>query len=135
MDSMLLLMDMLLVIRKMNWFKDFAFWSYVVRTKACFANLLIFISATCIWISAGYSRIMNWLFQHPVITWFGFLQLFPSFIAGTIHMPDFVTSVSSLDLRWSGFSSNIGILLFYVAISKQNLSSDTECGLYVSECT
>ncbi|XP_053400990.1 uncharacterized protein LOC123541000 [Mercenaria mercenaria] len=51
--------------------------------------------------------------------------------AGTITLPDFINSNKTLDVQWNGYTSNVGIMLYYVAISDHQNTSSGDCRRYV----
>ncbi|KAK6174798.1 hypothetical protein SNE40_013376 [Patella caerulea] len=51
--------------------------------------------------------------------------------AGDIDMPDFVKDNTVLDIQWDGFTSKVGILMYYLALSTNNNASDMECRQFI----
>jgi len=49
-------------------------------------------------------------------------------------MPRFVPSKSEVEIKWRGFSSNVYILLYYVALSTEMNVTAGDCRRYVSFC-
>jgi hypothetical protein len=47
-------------------------------------------------------------------------------------MPDFVNSKNEIDPQWNDFESDVGMLLFYFAISDDKLAASGDCRRYVS---
>ena len=52
--------------------------------------------------------------------------------AGHINMPDFVSSDSQLEVSWNDFSSQVGMFLYYFAMSDEVVPDPTDCREYVS---
>jgi len=51
--------------------------------------------------------------------------------AGELQMPRFVPSKSEVEIKWRGFSSNVYILLYYVALSTEMNVTAGDCRRYV----
>ncbi|XP_053401006.1 uncharacterized protein LOC123523226 isoform X2 [Mercenaria mercenaria] len=51
--------------------------------------------------------------------------------AGTISMPEFINSNVTFDVQWNDFTSNVGIMLYYFALSDYQNSTSGDCRRYV----
>ena len=53
--------------------------------------------------------------------------------AGEIDVPDYIYTTTYVEFEWSGFQSQLDIMLYYVALSNNTLAKDEECKHYVSK--
>ena len=54
------------------------------------------------------------------------------FLAGTIHMDSILGQGSSVDVQFSGFESEVDILMYFVALSNNTDATKKGCAHYVS---
>lgn len=68
--------------------------------------------------------------KHSLLTFL--VKHYFSCVAGNIEVPAFVPSKTEAQLTWSGFESNVHILLYYIALSSEQQIPPGDCRRYVS---